>query len=174
MTVCHCFGKFCYPFVNKLLTVTLIYFIRLCLIIECHYHIAVNKTCRNTSYHRYCYAETAVFFKTRNIKGNYRNIFKPCFDKGFSEQMNIIRCTASAACLSYHKCSFVCIILTALKCMDKLTYYKECRITGIIMNIFKSYLSYFGTFCIKQNTIIPVMHKYIFHYFKMYFCHHRN
>ena len=119
------------------------------MVIAGHKQVAVEYSVEEFQEHCRSYPESAVFFQTAEIQGNYRYL-RIIPDNCLTQKMYIIRCTAAAACLGYEQGSLVRVVLAACKSVHELTDYQKCRVAGIIVYIFQTLVNYAAAVVTQQ------------------------
>ena len=96
-------------------------------------------------------------FGSRKVKGNYGNMGKTCLLQGLSQEGNVVGGSASAAGLSKEESDLIEIVFSRKKSVHKLTYYQNCGVTGVVMNVFKSRFGDMTSRGLKKLGLIAVL-----------------
>jgi hypothetical protein len=84
--------------------------------------------------------ETGIALDPGKIKGDNGNLFHTGFLQGTPDKPDVVRGTASAACLGHDDSNFVQVIFTGKKSIHDLSYNDQRRITCVIIYIFQSHI----------------------------------
>ena len=117
--------------------------IGMCLIAQRHEQITVFHRCQQFQDHLPRHRHHRAFLQPVRIDAGDRNMTVAGTDQGFAQQLDIVRSPASAARLGNDQGCMIRIVFAALQRFQELTDNDQCRIAGIVVDIFQTQLCNF-------------------------------
>ena len=126
--------------IHRAVGVALVHDIRTALVVQHHDQVAEQGAVADLDNHRHgqLKARVGVFLQTGEVERDDRNIVISQLEQGFSQQMDVVGRTASAAGLRQHECDLVRIIRAGLQRIDQLSDDEQRRIAGVVVDILQS------------------------------------
>ena len=116
----------------------LIQFIGAALVVDGHEQVGIQNAVDQFDAERQCQLKTACFFESGKVQRDDRNLWE-LLCHAFPEQVDVVGCPTAAARLGDEQGSFVGVIFAAFQSLHKLPNNKQCRVTGIVVDIFQPF-----------------------------------
>ena len=148
------------PAVEHLLGAALDELCAAALVVKAHEHVAVHHAVKRLDDLRHGNrpAVAGILFQTHEIERDHRHLREGILEC-LAQQVNIIRCSASAAGLRQHERDLVDVVLAAFQRGHELSDAQERRITGIVMHIFQTLIHDLACLIGEHLAVIAVLLK---------------
>ena len=125
-------------------------------------HIAVEHAGDSPAGQRQSHLEAAVLLETREVQAGHRDVRIACLDQRLAEQVDVVGGTAAAARLGDEQGRVLEVVLAAVQRVEELADDQQCRIAGVVVDIFQAQLRHSAAAVAKDLALVAVVAQGVF------------